>query len=432
MYTYNPEPGMVSPTDMSLVYQEENITRLIKEGTLKSYSSMISGGYFCGALTKIRGKSLVTLGGDSRQWSDIESQRGDNLEAADRWLRTVMALSPKQRTFISEKMEEIFKEVQKSGGTKDYNVVPPTASVQVGGQYYSYINARLKGEGSFSYDKAQELRKELQRVSAERYLPLFRNGGRPTVQQAQEAFAPLAEKYGTQYPGLIQAFKQGLSEEVREDLRQAGDIQAAVADYEKATSKNAEYFKSVQASGMTFREGADILSAVAYYLKNHKDVASLAELRDIMRSPDQSVMALRRMVASNFDSQKKYTVPTDLQCVPNDVKHDGKLEPRMRAFILDALLGDHPYAPMITFNSGKILNLNKPGATAEPHGAIIIGAKYDPDSKSCAYLIHNSQGTDCSAFYDPRKCEAGKIWMSEERLASTAMEVLFLNRADQN
>lgn len=57
---------------------------------------------------------------------------------------------------------------------------------------------------------------------------------------------------------------------------------------------------------------------------------------------------------------------------------------------------------------------NIPGPSGLGHASVITAMRVVEGKRE--YLVHNSFGKDCERYYDPKKCDAGKIWVSEERI----------------
>ncbi len=60
------------------------------------------------------------------------------------------------------------------------------------------------------------------------------------------------------------------------------------------------------------------------------------------------------------------------------------------------------------------------------HTSIILGSRWNPEAKSCEYLIRNSWGEDCGK-YDPRyECQEGHVWLAESRIYPTMTSLVYM------
>lgn len=89
-------------------------------------------------------------------------------------------------------------------------------------------------------------------------------------------------------------------------------------------------------------------------------------------------------------------------------------------------------------NSGRLVGLDYDGTILEDsnyrrmklgelHTSALVGRRWDPERKSCEFLIRNSYGTECGARYDASyKCEDGNIWLDESLIYPTMTSIVYM------
>lgn len=61
------------------------------------------------------------------------------------------------------------------------------------------------------------------------------------------------------------------------------------------------------------------------------------------------------------------------------------------------------------------------------HTSSIVGRRWNPEKKSCEYLVRDSYGTGCEGKYDPNyDCENGNIWLSESQIYGSMTSIVYL------
>lgn len=76
------------------------------------------------------------------------------------------------------------------------------------------------------------------------------------------------------------------------------------------------------------------------------------------------------------------------------------------------ILGLAYYASFMTTPDGAIYSDSK-------HMSVLVGRKWNQESRQCEYLIRNSWGESCNSYTNPilkGKCEKGNVWMPEDAL----------------
>jgi hypothetical protein len=64
----------------------------------------------------------------------------------------------------------------------------------------------------------------------------------------------------------------------------------------------------------------------------------------------------------------------------------------------------------------------------ELHTSSIVGRRWNPEVKSCEYLIRDSYGTKCEYNnYDPSyDCESGNVWLSESQIYTSMTSIVYM------
>lgn len=60
------------------------------------------------------------------------------------------------------------------------------------------------------------------------------------------------------------------------------------------------------------------------------------------------------------------------------------------------------------------------------HSSVVVGRRWNTESRSCDYLIRNSWGVDCSRYDTSLKCEKGHIWVPKDLLKKHVYYVDYL------
>lgn len=79
---------------------------------------------------------------------------------------------------------------------------------------------------------------------------------------------------------------------------------------------------------------------------------------------------------------------------------------------------------IIGFNSTKFKK-NHDGGN---HAAVVVGRRWNKESKTCELLVRNSWGTGCGHYRSDIKCENGHFWASEKELLSQTDSILSLKQ----
>lgn len=63
----------------------------------------------------------------------------------------------------------------------------------------------------------------------------------------------------------------------------------------------------------------------------------------------------------------------------------------------------------------------------ELHTSSIVARRWNPEVKSCEYLIRDSYGTSCEGKYDPSyDCESGSIWLTESQIYTSMTSIVYM------
>ncbi len=63
------------------------------------------------------------------------------------------------------------------------------------------------------------------------------------------------------------------------------------------------------------------------------------------------------------------------------------------------------------------------------HAVNVVGRKYDEKSKTCRYLLRNSEGNGCNSKINTDLCakdHSGHLWVSKERLSKYLFDVTYI------
>jgi len=60
------------------------------------------------------------------------------------------------------------------------------------------------------------------------------------------------------------------------------------------------------------------------------------------------------------------------------------------------------------------------------HSSVLVGRRFNPNSRQCEYLIRNSYGPGCEQYHDWLKCKRGNVWVPAANLAKGLRNVSYL------
>jgi hypothetical protein len=80
----------------------------------------------------------------------------------------------------------------------------------------------------------------------------------------------------------------------------------------------------------------------------------------------------------------------------------------------------------IDYSRDILLNANNSNPFSSMHTSSIVGRRFNHDSHQCEYLIRDSHGPDCAQFDQKWECEAGNVWIPENKLFKNFMRLTYI------
>ena len=411
----------------------------------------LDSGSICSALDAAKNRGFCPVkdnylhSPDAIGWGSEEQSK--SVDVARDVLNNYAGLTPANQKLMAEKGEQLLALV-KSSMSENSDKLLRESSYAFHFNYLSALREDLAGNvhpiklNKFKDEDMAEFSDFIEHFLLETYRPYLEKNKTVTLFAANALFIN-AIKDNKTYQAIFKAYNNsGLFSEIRSDNQ---DRDQLIADAKKVLTLNPELNNILNSPGngdcklpvnkANLTNFLNSLAPALKYLQNN-----LLDFSNL----NQSILSLAKLIEPNcVDPSKRFFAKPTYTCESNwppFKKTKEEIENRkkwMRSQILQSLYSDNPTAVGIGYCSYMLTDkswhtdynysCSKKNADGSidtgGHASVVIGVRKNPEKNECEYLIQNSWGAGCSQYYDPKKCESGKIWVGEEALAGNLMNI---------
>jgi hypothetical protein len=231
------------------------------------------------------------------------------------------------------------------------------------------------------------------------------------------AFEKSFNEYFKDYPFALNDFSQNKEKNKNDFLSDIKNYNNIKKYWDRMPENNQVFMTTLDINSCLSEKQLMDLTSYFEAIKSAKDQVDNV-LFKLISSESDDFEIIRKMIHPNC---KKYKIPENIKChhyAGNDVK-------KFRYEILSNLYSEKPKGVGIDYCANVLENITYDSRSLRKcdgmlgqsyHASVITGARKKAEGEGCEYLVQNSWGADCDKYYDPKKCEDGKIWISEEAL----------------
>ncbi|MFZ4715320.1 MAG: hypothetical protein ACOYL6_16475 [Bacteriovoracaceae bacterium] len=444
-----PEDPLMSYVDIAMNFKGINDTKVDLENAINS-------GDICGALDAAKTKGFCPVdknfidSPDKSNWGS--SEQSGAISMARNIINSFNGLNERNKKLMAAKGNEIVKVIQGIYDEKKPNALNEDGLVY-SLNFLTKLREDLKDPNIFPSvpkEKVSAFLSFVNKFLLKTYYPYLKKNNPVRSDVAIDLFLQTIKGMPV-YEEIFKAYNNAnLISEVKDD----NFSRAELLDFEKSViSMNEDFLKVVSHDCAECLGHTNKSNLVAFANNIYNSVKFMKDTDIDFSNLNSSIASLQKIVepgcvdpANRFFSKPSYTCQNNFPPFKKNKSEIDKRKKWLRSKVLKDLYSDTPTGVGVGYCSymlqekswhtdyqsdcaKKIIDdagnerIEKGG-----HGSVIIGVRKNPEKNECEYLIQNSWGAGCSNYYDPKKCEKGKIWVGEEAMAGNITDLQSLKK----